>query len=413
MKTYAVFGLGKSGKATVDYLTARGDTVLAWDDNEPARAGINCTPVDKWDWAKIDALVLSPGITLTHPRPHYIAEAANNAGKPIICDIEILYQDNPQATFIGITGTNGKSTTTALTAHILRENGYDMAVGGNLGTPALTLGKHKYYVIETSSYQLDLLHETRFNVAVWLNISPDHIDRHGDINGYIKAKKRIFKNGNDIAIIGTDDDHSKAVLAETKNATGFSKTNIIGEFPNLPGTHNMQNINAAYLAAKAVGIADDKIIAAIKIFPGLEHRIEKVAVINGVTYINDSKATNADSSQYALACFDEIYWIIGGVPKAGGISSLTEFFPRIKKAFVIGQATDEFVATLEGKVPYSKSGTLENAVKEAFREAKSGVVLLSPACASFDQFKNFEERGNAFKKFVHELNSCDIKKVCC
>lgn len=403
MAVFGVFGLGKSGKATVDYLLGRGDEVFTWDDNEAARSNIKCTEIGNWDWAKIEALVLSPGIPLTHPKPHAVVELAKANGKKIICDIELLYLDNQEATYIGITGTNGKSTTTALIGHILKSNGFDVAIGGNLGTPVLTFGRHKFYVIEMSSYQLDLIDKTRFDVAVWINISPDHIDRHGDINGYIKAKKNIFKNGNKTAIIGTDDEFSQKVASEVAAAVKISKAKKIGDFPRLPGTHNQQNINAAYEAARALGLSDDKIMAAIATFPGLEHRIENVATVNGVAYINDSKATNADSTSNALAAFDEIYWIIGGVPKAGGINSLAEYFPKIKKAYLIGQAADEFAATLEGKVRYEKAGNLENAVNKAASEALSGVVLLSPACASFDQFKNFEERGAAFKKFVANL----------
>ena len=405
MKTYAVFGLGKSGAATVNYLKNRGDKVLAWDDGEAARSGIECIDPAKWNWSEIDALVLSPGIPLTHPEPHYIVRKAHAASKPIICDIEILWEDNSNATFIGITGTNGKSTTTALIAHILQEAGYDVAVGGNLGTPALTLGSHKYYVIETSSYQLDLIERTKFDVAVWLNISPDHIDRHGSLEGYIKAKLRIFRNGNKVAIIGIDDEYSKGVSKQVPNALPITKHNSIGTFPNLPGVHNMQNINAAYEAAKAVGVPHEKIMSAIQSFPGLEHRIEKVATINGVAYVNDSKATNADSSAMALACYEDIYWIIGGKAKEGGIESLADFFPRIKKAYLIGAATEEFAKTLEGKVAFEKCGDLVTATKKAANDAKSGVVLLSPACASFDQFKNFEERGNKFKQIVKELQN--------
>lgn len=402
MKTYGVFGLGKSGKATVDYLLAKGDAVFAWDDGEPARAGISCTPIGEWDWTKIDALVLSPGIPLTHPAPHPVVQLAHKHKKPIICDVEILWEDNQSAKFIGITGTNGKSTTTALTAHILKEAGYNVAVGGNLGMAALTLGKHEYYVIEMSSYQLDLINKTRFNVAVWLNISADHIDRHGDIEGYIKAKKNIFKNGNSTRIIGVDDEYS-AKIAEEFSGLKITRKNSLGEFSNLPGEHNMQNINAAYEAAKAVGVKHKAAIKAIHNFGGLAHRIEFVAEINGIKYINDSKATNADSTQWALKCFDDIYWIIGGVPKEGGIESLAEFFPKIKKAYLIGQATNEFARTLEGKVDFEKCGDLQNAVAHAAQDAKSGVILLSPACASFDQFKNYEHRGDEFKKIVASL----------
>ncbi len=446
MKTYGVFGLGKSGKATIDYLIKRGDKVFAWDDNEESRrhcepersnAGLepgtpDCrvslamTEPSSWDWNKIDELILSPGIPLTHPKPHYIVEAANKHGKKIIGDIELLWLDNQDSTYIGITGTNGKSTTTALIGHILKENNLDVAVGGNLGTPALTLGKHKFYVLEMSSYQLDLIDKTAFDIAVWINISPDHIDRHGDIEGYIKAKKNIFKNPNHTIIIGRDDEYSKRTLEEHKGAIAISKYDKTGSFPRLPGQHNQQNISAAYQVAKAVGIAHKNIIRAIGSFPGLEHRIEQVTEIRGVKYINDSKATNADSASNALAAFDNIYWILGGVSKEGGITSLEQYFPRIKKAYLIGQAADEFAKTLEGKIPYEKCGDLTTAVIKAAKDTtahpsldagshketpeqvrgvqpENGVVLLSPACASFDQFKNFEERGAFFKKLVLEL----------
>lgn len=457
MAVYGVFGLGKSGKATLDYLQKRGEILFAWDDSEQTRndaqsyltpkkftssfnalgatggagstngmglIGLGLLAVfgfywylfgkkkvkfaapETWDWKRIDALVLSPGIPLTHPKPHHVVELAKKHNKKIICDIELLYLDNSDySRFIGITGTNGKSTTTALIGHILKEAGYDVAVGGNLGTPALTLGKHKYYVLEMSSYQLDLIDKTRFDVAVWINISPDHIDRHGDIEGYVKAKKHIFKNGNETAIIGIDDPYSGAVADEIKDVIRISNKDKLGDFPRLPGEHNRQNINAAYQAAKAVGVSDAKILASIATFPGLEHRIEQVAEINGVKFVNDSKATNADSTQHALAAFENIYWILGGVPKDGGISSLEKFFPRIKKAYLIGQATEEFAKTLEGKVQYEKCGDMTNAVKKAAADAKNGVVLLSPACASFDQFKNFEERGAFFKKLVLELGN--------
>ena len=403
MATYGVFGLGKSGKATVDYLLQRNNQVFAWDDSEASRAGIKCTEITQWNWNKIEVLILSPGIPLTHPKPHPVVELAHKHNKKIICDIELLWLDNKNAQFIGITGTNGKSTTTALIGHILKENNFDVAVGGNLGTAALTLGKHKYYVLEMSSYQLDLIDQTHFDIAVWINISPDHLDRHGDINGYIKAKKNIFKNVNTTAIIGVDDEYSKQVAAEIPNAITISNKDKLGEFPLLPGEHNRQNISAAYQVAKALGISHKNTIRAIGSFPGLEHRIETVAEINGVKFVNDSKATNADSTQHALAAFDNIYWIAGGVPKAGGITSLEKYFPRIKKAYLIGQASDEFAATLESKVTYEKCGDMQNAVKQAAHDAKNGTVLLSPACASFDQYKNFEERGAFFKKLVLEL----------
>ena len=403
MSTYGIFGLGKSGKSTVDYLLKRGDEVFAWDDNEASRADITCTEPAQWDWSKIEALMLSPGVPLTHPKPHAVVELAKKNNVKIIGDIELLWIDNQDSTYIGITGTNGKSTTTALIGHILKENGLDVAVGGNLGTPALTLGKHKYYVLEMSSYQLDLIDKTTFDIAVWINISPDHIDRHGDIEGYVKAKKNLFKNLNKTIIIGRDDEHSKKTLEEHKGAIAISKYDKTGQFPLLPGQHNQQNISAAYQVAKSLGIPHKNIIRSIGSFPGLEHRIEQVMEIRGVKFINDSKATNADSTSNALAAFENIYWIAGGVPKEGGIASLEKYFPKIKKAYLIGQAANEFAETLKGKVVFDKCGDLTTAVRKAGLEAKDGVVLLSPASASFDQFKNFEERGAFFKKLVLEL----------
>lgn len=396
---YAVFGLGKSGLASLEYL---GEKVsYCWDDNNQITHPAFLSP-DEWDWSKIDALILAPGIPLTHPEPHYIVKKAHEHNVKIICDIEVLWQDNQDSYFIGITGTNGKSTTTALLTHILKENGLDVVMGGNIGNAALSIGKHKYYVIEMSSYQLDLIDKTRFNCAIWLNISPDHIDRHGDIEGYIKAKKHLFKNGNDVVICGIDDEYSKQI-AEELGAKQFSKTNNLGEFPAIPGEHNMQNINAAFAAAREAGLTEREILEAIATFPGLAHRMEFVKQSGNVKYINDSKATNADSAAQALATFDDIYWIAGGVAKEGGIKPLAKFFPKIKKAYLIGEAAEEFAATLEGKVDFEITQNIETSLIYANNDCENGVILLSPACASFDQFKTFEARGDFFKELANNL----------
>jgi UDP-N-acetylmuramoylalanine--D-glutamate ligase len=402
-KKYAVFGLGKSGLASLAYL---GDKVAyCWDDNSHHPSHLTLHP-NQWDWKKIEALILAPGIPLTHPQPHYIVEAAHVHKTPIICDVEILWQDNRQAKFIGITGTNGKSTTTALLAHVLAENAFDVAVGGNLGQAALTLGKHKYYVIEMSSYQLDLIDKTRFDIAIWLNTTPDHLDRHGDMAGYIAAKSRIFRNGNDVAIIGVDDENGRKMAAANAHAIPISREDNLGVFTNLPGKHNMQNISAVTAACKALNIAEDKIFASIRSFPGLAHRLEFVAEKNGVKFINDSKATNAESTACALQAFDEIHWLAGGVPKDGGINSLTEFFPKIRKVYLFGQAAEEFAQTLQGKVDFEIYPNLQAVTNAAYLSTihnPESTILLSPACASFDQFNNFEHRGDEFKKFVQEL----------
>ena len=434
-QTIGVFGLGKAGSATVAALAASGATVYAWDD-KPASVDavrrdvktVHAEPFDAWPWDKIKTLVLSPGIPLTHPAPHAVVTMAKQYGCTIAGDIELLYRAQPEALYIGITGTNGKSTTTTLLDHILKSAGKRVEVGGNLGTAALSLaplGKDGIYVLELSSYQLDLLHNARFNISVFLNVTPDHIDRHGDLTGYIKAKKHIFdrQQASDVAVIAVDDVHTKAIaeeLADVKRVK-VSAHHIISDgiyveegvlhdgrhafdlrsIATLTGKHNGQNAAAAYAAARACGVDPETIYQAMKSFPGLRHRLQLVTTIRGVRFINDSKATNADATAKALAPFDTIYWIAGGKAKEGGIETLEEYFPHIAHAFLIGEAEESFAKTLHGKASYTKCGTLEHALEQAakmaFAEKKSGaVILLSPACASFDQWNNFEERGDAF-----------------
>lgn len=435
-----VFGLGKAGDAAVAALVAGGAEVYAWDDRQDSGAGIPDSRIKKdyrqWDWPNIKALVLSPGVSLTHPKPHPVVELAHQHNIPVIGEVELLFRAQPQATYIGITGTNGKSTTTTLVGHILKESGVVCEVGGNLGTPALALaplGKGGVYVLEMSSYQLDLMKTMRFNVAVLLNITPDHIDRHGDMAGYISAKKHIFERQtkDDVAVvdvgirdeglgireakiikISADKEISEGVYAKDGVLYDIALPHPSSRMPithvaSLTGRHNWQNAAAAYATCRAVGVSPEKIYAAMQSFAGLRHRMQLVATINGVRFINDSKATNADATSNALAAYDNIYWIAGGKPKEGGISSLSEYFPKITHAFLIGDAAEEFAKTLEGKVSYTQCGTLEVAVAKAADMAfrKSGVVLLSPACASFDQFKSFEHRGDVFCELVEKINA--------
>ncbi|HEY5209955.1 MAG TPA: UDP-N-acetylmuramoyl-L-alanine--D-glutamate ligase [Stellaceae bacterium] len=446
-ETVAVMGLARSGLAAAEALLAGGARVLAWDDapgrrDTAQRHGIPLADLGETSFAPIRALILSPGIPLTHPKPNSVAAAARAAGTPIIGDIELLARAVPEARFVGITGTNGKSTTTALIAHILGAVGRSVAVGGNLGTAALSLdrlGADGTYVLELSSYQLDLIDRAAFDVAVWLNLTPDHLDRHGGMDGYIAAKRRIFKNarGTAAAIVGIDDSPSRdiadalahenawrvtriSVISESMGGvvvkhgriideTGRSAEKVIdlNEVPLLPGRHNWQNAAAAYAATRALGLARADIVAGIASFPGLAHRQERVATRGEVRFINDSKATNADAAATALACYNDIYWIAGGVPKAGGIAALTPYFPRIRHAFLIGDAADDFAATLGANVPHEISGTLDRAVAAAVAAARAAggpaVVLLSPACASFDQFSDFEARGEAFRALVNDL----------
>ncbi len=441
----AVMGLARSGLVAAEALQKGGARVLAWDDasarrEAAAQRGLPVVDLARADLSGVKALVLSPGIPATFPKPHPVAARARAAQIEIIGDIELLAQSCRAARYAGITGTNGKSTTTALLGHILKEAGVRVAVGGNLGIPVLQLdrlGGDGVYVLEMSSYQLELTKSLVFDVAVLLNITPDHLDRHGGMDGYIAAKERIFagEKPGQAAVIGTDDaicrglakklgDAGRKVVpisAERAVAGGVyvmggtivddiegAKKPILdlAEAPRLPGSHNWQNAAAAFAAARCLGIAAADAARAIKSFPGLAHRQELVAVIDGVRYINDSKATNADAAAKALACYDRICWIAGGVAKEGGITSLGPYFPRIRHAFLIGEAAPAFAQTLSGRVPFTMSGDLATAVHQARDAAgRDGTVLLSPACASFDQFTDFEARGDAFRRLVEAMKA--------
>jgi UDP-N-acetylmuramoylalanine--D-glutamate ligase len=358
---------------------------------------------------------------------------AKSLHKEVICDIELLYRHAKAAQYVGITGTNGKSTTTALIAHILSTQHIlkeykSIAVGGNLGIPALeleNLSSDGIYVLELSSYQLDLLEQAHFDVRILLNITPDHIDHHGSMANYIKAKERIFRHAKktDLNIIGIDTEESYqvyqritkqdncstiAISSDKILAHGISVINDViyyhvGE--HLAGKHNAQNIAAAFATSMYYNLDPIASIAAIKSFPGLAHRMQYVGEFKHISYINDSKATNADAAAKALDSFANIYWLLGGVAKEGGIETLTPYFSKITHAFLMGAAQEEFAQTLEKyNVPYSKCNTLLNACnlaqQMALRDQHQVHILLSPACASFDQWKNFEERGEHFIEYV-------------
>ncbi len=448
-QTIGVLGLGKTGNATVDALIASGANVIAWDDNEAAREALIVGRSGKvkvqipasWPWRDVAMLVMSPGIALTHPKPHHVVELAQQAGVEIIGDIELLYRACPDAIYIAITGTNGKSTTTSLIGHILQQSGRHVQVGGNLGQPVLSMEPLKagdIYVLELSSYQLDLINTTRFNVAVLLNFSPDHLDRHGDMAGYIAAKKHIFERQDlqSTAIVGVDDATAESVCREliahaaqkvipimttqhsdkgiwVKEAVLHNPlaqpeiTLDLSAFETLRGVHNHQNAAAAYAACWSVGIGHAQITSAMKSYPGLAHRMQLVGKKDGVSFVNDSKATNADAAAKSLGSYETIYWIAGGMAKAGGIESLAPYFPRIKHAFLIGTAQDEFAATLHDHVAAQKCETLDAAFHAALQQierdgAQNAVILLAPACASFDQFKSFEHRGEVFVALVNQ-----------
>jgi UDP-N-acetylmuramoylalanine--D-glutamate ligase len=453
-KIVAVFGLARTGLASVRALKEGGAEVIAWDDNAGARdagheAGAQITPWREWAWETIAALVLSPGVPLTHPRPHEVVMHAGNAKVPVIGDVELFAReirpdgDKPgKAPVIAITGTNGKSTTTALIGHILASAGFDAQVGGNIGKSVLELappGSKTIYVLEMSSFQIDLTPGLHPDVALLSNLTPDHIDRHGSMENYAAIKERLLrqvpKTGQ--TVVGVDDDYSAAIFtglqAGGAPATPVSVGKVLGrgvfvvdgalydaqgqratkvmaveEAPRLPGAHNWQNMALAY-AATRIFVKDPRVItSAIAAFPGLAHRMEDVGRIGKARFINDSKATNADAAARALACYPDIFWIAGGKPKEGGIASLMPYFPRIRKAYLIGDAAHDFSRTLDGKVVYDLSNTLDKAVERAAADAAvsaapAPVVLLSPACASYDQFKDFEQRGDMFRALVAKL----------
>ena len=443
----AVFGLGRGGRVAAAALAASGARVWAWDDNatareQAAREGLPLVDLYSCDWSQLTTLVLSPGIPHTHPKPHPVALLAHRAGCEIIGDIELLVRSRPDARYIGITGTNGKSTTTALIGHLLTGAGRDVEVGGNIGIPVLglrPLGSDGIYVLELSSYQLELTPSLHCDVAVLLNITPDHLGRHGGMEGYVEAKRLIFKNqrSNDTAVVGTEDEHCRAIIASLSqrrngprvipiSGTGKVAGGVFAErgslydgmhgnpaadltaISTLPGVHNWQNAAAAFAAARTVGIERDTITRSLATYPGLNHRQERIAVIDGVAYVNDSKATNADAAEKALVCYDDIYWIAGGQAKEGGIESLLPHLGRIRHAYLIGECGEDFARTLDGKVAVTRSGTLAAAIDQARKQALTDktanpVVLLSPAAASFDQFKDFEDRGRQFRALVEAL----------
>ena len=445
----AVMGLARSGLASVRALVAGGAQVLAWDDAADRRAqaeaaGARIVPLhDHTDWQGIAALVLSPGIPHTHPAPHPVAQAARAAGVPIIGDVELLVHACPHARYVGITGTNGKSTTTALVGHVLRRAGRKVEIGGNIGRAVLELeplGPEGIYVLEMSSYQLELTPSASFDAAILTNITPDHLDRHGGMAGYVAAKRLIFRNQTQgcVAIVGVDTPDSAAIAADLKDGPGLcvpisaAKAQPTGvaivdrrlldqafgagailslpTLPSLPGVHNMENAAAAYAACRAMGVDIDSIRDGLTSFPGLEHRQQLCAVLDGIPFVNDSKATNPDAAAKALASYPRIVWIAGGRAKDGGFAALNPVLSNVVHAILIGEAAEAMETWLDGRVPVSRAAGIEDAVTQSLALAKRDgargpVVLLSPACASFDQFSDFEARGCAFARAVSALSA--------
>jgi len=443
-KEIAIFGLGKSGLATASRLHEGHARVAVWDDQEGRREeaaskGVPVADYREKDWSNIDALVLSPGVPLTHPEPHDVVKKAQNSNIPVVGDVEIFLNEKTDGKIVGITGTNGKSTTSSLIHHILDANEQETALGGNIGTPVMDLEQlsaEGTYVLELSSYQLDLTPSWHADIAVILNVTPDHLDRHGNLEHYAEVKERIFQKQNvsDVAVINSDDpicqkmaekilksNPQKVVpisvtkelkagvfvlngMLHDRSQPGLDWQLDIRDIDRLRGVHNWQNAAAAVAVCRALGLSNEQIEQGLKSFGGLAHRMEQILKTGNVRFVNDSKGTNAEATEKALASFDTIFWICGGIAKAGGIEPLRPLFNRVKKAFLIGEAADEFAESLEGSVPFERSGTLEQAVLEAKKAAEASgedcVVLLSPAAASFDQFPSFEARGDAFRKLV-------------
>jgi UDP-N-acetylmuramoylalanine--D-glutamate ligase len=435
-RRYAVLGLGRNGLAAARVLTAMGATVTVWDDSIASRDA--ATDLELRDPALVldcDALVMSPGIPHTLPAPHPAAVRARAAGVPILSDAELLFDAvraaGSAARFIGITGTNGKSTTTALIAHIVAGSDLPVAAGGNLGPASLALPllpDRGFYVLEMSSYMLERIATLRFDAAVMLNLSADHLDRHGDMAGYAAAKRAIFarRTTHDLAVVGIDDALSRemALSIGAKTISGDRPADVwcdtagilrdadgpilrMAEAIALPGAHNAQNAAAAAAVTLGLGIAREAVARGIATYPGLPHRQQRIVTVDGVTFVNDSKATNADATARALVCYDRMVWIAGGMAKSGGIDDLAPFFPRIASALLIGRDAPALAATLAAhRVPHRVVETLDAAVPAAFDDARAAsapVVLLSPACASFDQFSGYDARGTRFAELAKGL----------
>jgi UDP-N-acetylmuramoylalanine--D-glutamate ligase len=457
-KRYAVLGLARSGLATVDALLASGAEVAAWDDREEARANLLPLPDGERvgvrgsdaeagaskltteipspnplpggeglrlslanpleiDLAGFDAIIVTPGLPLNR---HPIAARARAANVPVIGDIELFAQARaslPPHRVVGITGTNGKSTTTALIHHIVRSAGIPTTLGGNIGLPILgqePLPAGGVYVLELSSYQIDLTHSLDCDVAVLLNITPDHLDRYNGFDGYKASKLRLFEMQavEHVAIFAGEDQptydayqnrwfkiHDTTILARANDISGQER------WPTLQGPHNAQNAAVAIAVARALGIDKGLIAQALETYPGLPHRMERIRERNGVLFVNDSKATNPASSYFALASYPAIHWILGGLPKGDNLDECAPMFDHVRAAYTIGEAGPMFARLLRaaGK-PVIESETLPRAVNDAAAAARPGeVVLLSPACASFDQFKDYEARGEAFRAAVEAL----------
>ncbi|WP_323733156.1 UDP-N-acetylmuramoyl-L-alanine--D-glutamate ligase [Candidatus Bandiella euplotis] len=440
-----VFGLGKTGVQSVKTLLAKGFIVNAWDDSEGKVLEVKkiikdnnvmfSNVLNEDEIADLEFVIVSPGIPFKYPAPHRIFTYCQKYNIPIKTDIELLFEASPNANFIGVTGTNGKSTTVSLINHVLEVSNRRSVLGGNIGTPALSLpilqDPSENYVLELSSYQLEILNNFQFNIAALLSITPDHLDRYESVDSYTEAKLRIFQNQmpDDFAIISINTENGRNIhyklnevcaqkiipissekildsgvsIIEDKLYDCYFEHETLHIFlpQSLRGQHNAENITVAYVAAKILGITTQEIIQALSTFVGLPHRMELVFQRGQMTFINDSKATNIASASKALDLYQDIYWIAGGIFKEKDVFSLGSHLRNVKRCYLVGMDAEIFIPLLaKHSVPYMRAGSIENALLEIKKETPKGTVLLSPACASFDQWKNFEERGDVFRALV-------------
>jgi len=448
-KNVALFGLGGSGMVAAQALARGGAKVTAYDDNSDSvskaqNSGINTRDLRQCEFSEFDQLVLAPGVPLTHPKPHWSVELAKTARVPVIGDIELFCQERravaPKSTLIAITGTNGKSSTTALISHVLKSAGRKVEMGGNIGRAVLDfdeLSNETIYVIEVSSYQIDLAPGIDADIGILLNLSPDHLDRHGSMEDYAAIKERLVRKST-TAIVGVDDEWCRSVVRQLGKASipttpvsvheqldegVFAREGAIFSAHNgsvekvadlagigpLRGFHNAQNACVAWRACSSAGLSSREIQAGFESYPGLEDRMEELGKIGNILIVNDSKGTNADATQMALGSYERIYWIAGGLAKQGGIEPLRQHFSKVAKAYLIGEAAPVFAGTLGADVEFEISGTLEKALCHAVADAKKDdndepVILMSPACASFDQFASYAVRGERFRQLVQQLD---------
>ncbi|WP_447931388.1 UDP-N-acetylmuramoyl-L-alanine--D-glutamate ligase [Sphingopyxis fribergensis] len=425
-RRYAVLGLARSGLATVEALVASGAGVTAWDDREEARDDAMALGADIGNPLEIDLIgfagvVVSPGVPLNR---HPIAAHAREAHVPVIGDIELFAEardELPSHKVVGITGTNGKSTVTALVTHMLESAGVPTLMGGNIGLPILSrdpLSEGGVYVLELSSYQIDLSHSLACDVAVLTNLSPDHLDRYDGFTGYAASKARLFslQHRDQVAIVAIDDDPSKMIASRINHRLHRVSAKDVDQvdqarWPALQGPHNAQNAVCAIAVCRVLGLNDEQIECGLATYKSLPHRMELVGEVGGVSWFNDSKATNAASAAPALAAFppapdQRLHWIAGGKAKGDGLAACRPWFGHVKRAYLIGEAMEPFAAEIGDAIPVERSGDMATAVEQAAAAAKPGdIVLLSPACASFDQFKDYEQRGDVFRAAVQALGA--------